>query len=218
MSSFDSKGRLTRFDAEKAVYIDFEGPAPKVETPDRQEPPVLLGILVEEEWEQVVVDPSFFGIADYCSDSDVPCRAELLCDVQLRVVERCLNEGRALVGFGTKELHAFLLFGDPALREQTVAVYVDGETCLRSAAKRPLRIRHSLSFYRQRAGLPPLPKHLEGKKTGPRIGDVRRVVTCPSNEGSFGRARSAKGKWTKVRDRNRYDCFDLQAALRICCS
>lgn len=178
---------------------------------------MLLGILVDDEWEQVVVDPEFFGIAGYHSGSDAPCQAEGLREVQQRLLERCVTEDRALVGFGMKELEVFMLFGDPTLREQTTAVYVDGEASLRAAAPRPLRIRHSLTFYRQRAGLPRLPKHLEGKKTGPRIGDVRRVVTCPSNQGTFGRARSAKGKWTKVRDRNRFDCFDLKAALRSSC-
>lgn len=224
------EGILTPDEARRAIYIDFEGPAPRelhddaLEDPDAPRglvelPPTLLGILSEQDWQQVIVDPDFFGIADHWADTyRHVSRASRLPRVHKELVQRCLGESRVLAAFGNRELLALLQFGDLEIEEETRAVFRDAEPTLHIAlAESNCRFeRHTLKYYRKRYGVEPMPEHLDRRKTGGRIADVRKVVTAPRNEGGFGQnAPAAKGKWTKVKQRNHRDCWDLRQMALI---
>jgi hypothetical protein len=204
-------------EAEWALYIDFEGPAPSKAELDVELPPVLLGILSEETWEQVIVDKDFYGAADYSSDTyKLSSRARSLPKEHRALVEQCLDEGRVLVGFGDHERDALLTFGDPSLESETMAVYRNAEPTLHAGinGNAPLLKRRSLTYYRKRYGWPEMPEVLDRRKTGPRIADVRKVLIAPRNKGRFGSyATAAKGKWTKVKQRNHRDCWDLRGMV-----
>ena len=217
MSLRSGRDAISFEEAEWAFYIDFEGPAPTKTNPDAELPPVLLGILNEEAWEQVIVDKDVYGAAEYCIGQYMfPSRDSSLMNVQRELVEKCQKEGRLLVWFGEHELDALVRFGDQSLERETERVYRNAEPTLHAGAfgDEPMKKRRYLSTYRKKYGWPEMPEALDRRKTGPRIADVRKVLTAPRNEGRFGPdATAAKGKWTKVKQRNHRDCWDLRGMV-----
>jgi len=126
----------------------------------------------------------------------------------------CRDDQRLLVGFTNHERDVFRLGGDD-LHDQAVRHYRDARPSLfegltegqRRSAKRGKR---TLDFYRGAYGLPPLPPHLRGRKVGPWIGDIHRLLMRRTHSGEFVRGPAARGKWTKLRQRNERDCRDLR--------
>jgi hypothetical protein len=84
----------TESEAARAIYVDFEG--------FKDKPPSLVGILVDGQLRQVVLEPQLFSaaVAKNCETSSIEAVAR-----ELRT--RCQAEERVLIGFSTHELKAF---------------------------------------------------------------------------------------------------------------
>ncbi len=89
--SLPSEKKISLAEAERAIYIDFEGFI--------KEAPALIGILVEDSFEQLVLDAKFSGAAAYKDPIQVKPGQLLVSDL----LARSLNEERRIVAFSTLE-------------------------------------------------------------------------------------------------------------------
>lgn len=206
---------LTSDQARRGIYLDFEGRLPKEGV---EQPPILAGVLCEEEWRQVIVAERFFGIAHHNSPrlrhpaiSETSRLQPFLEDL----ARKAISEQRLIIAFSSREETVFL---DQALYEGIEDLCVDGRPTLVRAVRRsglevPRLGKRTLDFYRSALGDGPLPKHLSGKHDW--LGKIEREITAPTNKGDFGPGRKGRGSsgkraWTNQRNRNARDCFDLR--------
>ena len=89
--SLPSEKRISRLDAERAIYIDFEGFV--------KEAPALIGIQVEESFIQLVLDERLSGAAKYKNAIDVMSGQQVISDL----VARSVQEDRRIVAFSSFE-------------------------------------------------------------------------------------------------------------------
>ena len=85
-----AEARISTAEAERAVYIDFEG--------IQDHPPALLGILVGEHLEQVVLDVELEAAA-----VAKQLRLALLLDEMNRLLDLCRREERLIVAYSQHE-------------------------------------------------------------------------------------------------------------------
>jgi len=89
--SLPSEKNIRLADAERAIYIDFEGFV--------KEAPALIGILVDSSFEQVVLDEKFSDAASYKDPMPVKAGALAISDL----LTRSISEDRKIVAFSTLE-------------------------------------------------------------------------------------------------------------------
>lgn len=89
---------ISATEATRALYVDCEGFANK--------PPSLIGILCEDDFRQVVLDPALAPAANAKG-----LTVQSLCHVVADLVCRCRTEGRLLVGYSLHELDLFRTYG-----------------------------------------------------------------------------------------------------------
>ena len=187
------QSRILPEQARRAVFFDFEGFA------DR--PPALLGVAVEGELQQVVLDPRLEQAADAKG-----LQVSSLHEEALKLENLAKNEDRLLVAFTRHELRVCRDFGQVDLE----AYYWDAHKAARpwrrvhhpGHAKEPRDLLH----YFRLVGLDP-PQHHGFKKTTVRL---KAVIEQLQHHGEYSRLTStAKGKWTKVLQHNEHDCLGL---------
>jgi hypothetical protein len=188
---------ISSSDVIRAFFIDFEGFAGST--------PALLGILVDGMFEQVVLDERLSEAA----------RAKglrvssLLAEVE-HLLTRCEQEGRQIVAFSQYERNTILDHCGIDLG----AAYRDA----RKAGKRWWNRTHEagslprrdlksfltqIDYYR--------PAYLGEKKSTHRI---RGVLEGLQARGSYERLTvTQKGKWTRLLQHNRIDCFGMAALV-----
>ena len=198
---------LTPTEAERAIYIDFEGLTDHA--------PSLVGILVEGAFSAVVFDPVLQAGAQEKSLTVRNGRTALL-----ELLERARTEDRRIAGFGKHERMA----AQEHFGVDISPVYVDvskvakrwwrqahpGDRPARPKRRkgwRPLG-RWSLSFFERRLGLERAP-HLRGHNAAARLRSVRTSLARHGSYECLGRA--TKGKWTKLLDYNEVDVRNLGA-------
>ena len=86
-----SERRINLVEAERAIYIDFEGYV--------KEAPALIGILIEDDFEQIVLDEKFRGAAAYKDPIAVIPGETVISDL----LARSTSEDRKIVAFSTLE-------------------------------------------------------------------------------------------------------------------
>lgn len=206
-------------DAQRALYIDFEG--------RKNEPPLLLGVVVPTDdgagtrFMQLVFDPLFREAAEAkgASMSTVGDALALLQSVARR--------GSAVVAWSRHERDTIVDAGGEAARG-VQSRYRDARELAKHWRRTvrpelkpeavPYFGRHRLAFYLEAIGYEVSPSHGPGN-TGSRIQAVRAALERTG--GRYDLLTSVqKAKWTKVLGHNRHDCegmrtFCLRAASEL---
>ncbi len=82
---------ISLVEANRAIYIDFEGYV--------KEAPALIGILIEDDFEQIVLDEKFRGAAPYKDPIAVIPGKSVISEL----LARSISEDRKIVAFSTLE-------------------------------------------------------------------------------------------------------------------
>ncbi len=191
MGKKDPSQYATHAEALNGIYIDFEG--------FQSGPPALLGILVDDSFEQVVFDHGLLLAA-----LAKGLRFSVLEIEALAITQLSQLEGRCVFAFTRRELNVFEEYTSVA--NQIRAVYRDSH----KIAKRWFKRLHSeetlpdwslLSFL-EFIGSPP-PKYLGIKKSTKRLRAVKDMI---EKRGSFDLTPTVNRHWTNILKHNELDC------------
>jgi hypothetical protein len=189
---------LTPEVARRAIYLDFEGFV--------QQPPALVGVLIESSFEIIVLDP-VLRTAAAGKGLRVADGAAVLCDL----AERARREARLICGFGDREKEASLADFGVDLSDRYLNVHpvakrrwkaIRSERPVRrsgASGRRPGRsMRHggySLDFFEKGLGLD-RPRHLAPGLATQRLRAVREPL---ERHGEWSRmTATARAKWQKL--------------------
>lgn len=184
-------------EAKRAIYVDCEGFANK--------PPSLIGILCEDDFQQVVLDPALAPAAD-AKGLEVHSLNHVVTDV----VNRCRAEGRVLVGYSLHELDLFHSYGGV----DCSSVYRDAKRIATRWWNRthPDARREDRSLKSFLADIDfELPSWLGIQKATARL---RTVLEGLARHKQYELLTAVtKGKWTKLLGYNRFDCDGMNALV-----
>ncbi|UCH24956.1 MAG: hypothetical protein JSV66_13525 [Trueperaceae bacterium] len=195
----DKSRRASHKEAVRGIYLDFEG--------FKDSPPALLGISVDEAFEQVVLDPALALAAEAKG-----LRVSTLPKEMKRLMKESKKTGRFIFAYSRHE--AKVVGEHTKFGEKFEAVYKDG----RKIAKRWFKKEHSkdalpdwsLQSFMRFIGSS-RPRYLGYGNATSRLQDVRDML---EQRGSYEALTPvAKGKWTRLLNYNRYDCTGLKALM-----
>jgi hypothetical protein len=185
---------VTRNQAERAIYIDFEG--------FEDTAPSLLGILVGESLEQVVFDHRLSLAA---KAKGLPI--ETLQECISRLQARSAAESRLIIAYSQHEKNVIRNFADVDLTGQ----YRDARKilkrwknrCHRDAAIPGWGLKDFFTFMNYPRGT-----YLGERKTTSRL---RAVADMLKKKGSYELLTPVvKSKWTKLLEHNKIDCIGMR--------
>lgn len=180
---------LTTADAERAIYIDFKGL--------RDAAPVIVGQLVEDVFEQLVVDARF-GDAALAKD----LRVNSLEDEVAALLERSRGEARRVCAFRRLELEMVDRF--TCLGRELASVFVAVQEVVPGGPDRSLADLLRERGHRQ-------PGHLAPRHTTPRLRYVEQQLQRHDAYAAI--TGTAKAKWTKLLQQNESDCRGTRELL-----
>lgn len=192
---------ISTAEAERAIFIDFEG--------FQDQPPSLLGMLVDGSLTQVALDPRLTAAA-----LAKGCRVVALRDVALALKRWCQQGNRKLVGYSQHELQMFSQYAGVNFRDE----YRDA----RMIAKRWWNIcnpgvprpDNTLKTFLAAIGRP-CPTYFGDRKMTTRL---RAVVNMLSKRRTYDALTPVvKSKWQKILSYNAFDCEGMQSLVAICC-
>ena len=202
---------LTPETVRSAIYLDFEG--------FQNQSPSLLGVLVDDSFETIVLDPALRPAAEERGLRVADGTAALQ-----GIVERARLEDRLICAFGNREREAALAdfgvdFGELFVNVQPLAK----RWWKRNRSERPKRQRgkkvnyrsggYSLEFFEAGFGLE-RPRHLKSGNATKRLRGVRDALL--THDGDWSRlTRTAKAKWTKLLDYNEADVRNLAGVAQV---
>lgn len=190
----DPQAYITLKEAERAIYIDFEG--------FEEKSPTLIGILVEDEFEQAVFDPQLNEAAVAKGMRQASLKEEIP-----RLVERGKREERFFAAYSRHELNVIQEFAGIDLSD----TYRDGRKIAKKwkskfhkeAAAGCRSLKEYLSFIGYQRGA-----HLGERKSTSRIKAVKEML---EKRGEFEKMTPVvKAKWTKLLDHNEIDCRGMK--------
>jgi hypothetical protein len=222
----DGRTILRRREAERAIYIDFEG---------RQDgPPSLLGILYATDatersgdvFEQHVLERLFWRAAEerYLSTrrNTWPILATTLGRSVATLSEQLESEDRLLVAWSKHELDVIEADKETQAHLEVIRRrYRDGKEVAKQWKRLAFpdlvferdrrRGRNRLEQFLELIGYPVSSSHGAGN-TGQRIRHLREGLSrC---DGDFTRlTRTVKSKWTNLLEHNRHDCVGMRAVV-----
>ncbi len=184
-------------EAKRALYVDCEGFANRA--------PSLIGILCENDFQQVVLDPALSPAA-----TAKGLEVRMLNQVVTDLVERCRNEGRVLVGYSTHELALFQSYAGV----DCSSVYRDAKRIATRWWNRmhPDARRKDRSLKSFLADIDfDLPTWLGIQKATARL---RAVLDGLAKHTHYAHLTAVtKSKWTKLLSYNWYDCAGMNALV-----
>lgn len=184
-------------EAKRAFYVDCEGFANK--------PPSLIGILCEEDFRQVVLDPALAPAA-VAKELEVCALSDVVTDL----IHRCRAEGRLLIGYS---LHELDLFRDYA-RVDCSSFYRDAKRIATRWWNRShpdtRREDRSLKSFLTDINFE-IPSRLGIQKATARLRAVRDGLMKHKHYHCL--TAVTKGKWTKLLDYNWFDCAGMNALV-----
>lgn len=179
----------------RGIYVDLKGV--------RDSPPVVLGMAVDDTFEQIVVD-SAFGDAALAKE----LRVNHLEDEMRSIVARCRAEDRMIFGFSRSVLDSIEHFTSCA--DSVANLYEDAQQLTRLWHEKTGRTGTSdwaLADYLADMGNPQ-PRHLGSKHTTSRLRYVQRQML---KHGAYdAMSGGAKAKWTKLLQQSRGDTFGVR--------
>jgi len=185
--------------AKRGIYVDLEGFKDKV--------PSLIGILVENDFEQIVLDPDLEQAA-LAKNLQVKSFA---CAMQY-IAELAKTEKRKVFAYSQHELNLALEYtsSGPTIKRK----YKDGHKIAKRWFHREHYDEHIdnwglksfMEFLRQ-----PLPGRFGHQKATYRLGYVRDML---ARKGTYNDLTStAQNHWTDLLDYNEWDCLALQKLM-----
>lgn len=191
---------LSKEQAERAVYIDFEG--------FKDKSPSFVGVLDETGFRQVVLDPALRPAARRKGSS-----AQSMDYWATRLVNKCLCEDRLIVGFSLYDLNCLKKY--TSLGDKAAPIYVNA----RQAANR----WHWHTFDEKGPGT--LAGFCAAAKVQSRPADysdvpvtrhLKSILSGLKARGTYRKLRhSQKHKWAQLLEYNRWDCQDLRALCDV---
>lgn len=213
------KKPLTASEADRAIYIDFEG--------NQGRPPTFLGAACEGEWGVTVLEPEFRSVVDWGHPRGTVGFAEPLTTLE-SIRRRAIDEDRRVVAWSIHELdeiRSYYRSDDGAVEwwadnlinalpiakkwASTHRVALTPVRDFRSAKPRA-KTTTALVCFMEAVGYQKHRQYARGK-TGKGISDVRSQL---ARRGDFGALTPvAKSKWTNLLNHNRDDCVGLRAVM-----
>lgn len=188
-------------EATRAIYVDFEGFKDKA--------PSLVGILVDGQMKQVVLEPELFpaAVANKCETGSIE-------EVARELRTRCKAEGRVLIGYSEHELRLFKQYAeenfDDVYRNALVIarrwwhVFHQGEVRPRTLKAYLKAIGHEMPAS---LGL--------GKATA----RLKSVIGSLDRRGKYKAVpKGVKKKWWNLLDYNERDCRGTQTLVTLAVS
>jgi len=197
MSSKKEKKKLTLKQAERGIYIDFEG--------FQDAAPSLIGILVDEHFEQVVLAEELILAGEAKN-----MRPSTFEEVVGELILLCKNENRKIIAFSQYEANTISEYANIDIRP----FYKDARkiakrwynTFYYESKPRPRALKEFLEFIEYPRG-----KYLGNQKSTSRIKNVQEML---QKKGSYHEITSvAKAKWTKLLKHNQIDCEGMKALM-----
>jgi len=186
---------MTQNEARRAIYIDFEGFMKK--------PPSLLGILIEDRLEQVVLDERLRLASDAKG-----LRTLTLSTIVDELLMRSRKEDRYIVAFTQHEKRVVQAYAEFDLGDR----YRDAHK-IAKWWKKLIRPTESIEGYGLKDFLKfigyPRQDYLGIQQSTSRL---RYVIEMVSKKGDYKKLTSgAKAKWTKLLQHNKIDCTGMCA-------
>ena len=188
---------LTAVAAERGIYLDAQGV--------RGNPPVVLGILVEEHLDQVIFDTDFADAA-LAKELRINSMESEMCSL----LQLAREEERFVFGFSP----GCLGMAGPVEVDELRRLFVDGQQLgsewSRRGGNKSTSSGSNLGDLLRMSGAT-CPSGLDGKATSKRLRDVRAMMR---SRGSYeAMTRVGKGKWTNLLKQNRVRCEGLRALM-----
>jgi hypothetical protein len=188
-------------DAEKAIYVDFEG--------FEDQPPSLLGILIDGSLTQVILDSRLTPAA-----AAKGCQTATIADVAATLKHWCRDGDRKLVGYSQHELQVFANYSGvdftAEYRDARMIAKRWWNTCRRGLPRRD----NGLKAFLEAIGKP-YPTYFGERKTTARL---RAVIDMLRKRGTYESLTPVvKSKWQKLLSYNAYDCRGMQELIAIAC-
>jgi len=189
-------------DAEKAIYVDFEG--------FQDQPPSLLGILVDGTLTQVVLDPRLTAAA-----AAKGCMTAAISDVAASLKRWCRDSGRKLVGYSQHELRVFAEYTGvdftAEYRDARMIAKRWWNKCRPDAPRRD----NGLKAFLEAIGRPH-PAYFGEQKATSRL---RAVIDMLGNRRTYKSLTPiVKSKWQMLLKYNEQDCRGMQTLVTISCA
>jgi hypothetical protein len=186
-------------EATNGVYIDFEG--------QKKHPPALIGILCDDQFQQIVLDPRLKSAADAKS---LP--QDSLRDVVGRLIQECRAGNRCLIAFSTYELNVIKTYCD-------IDVSDHYKNALKFSKRWKWHFHRDINLDKnsldQFMTLPTVnyevPKHLGKGNAAKRLNTVTDML---EKRGEYSKLTAvAKAKWTKLLDYNEHDVRGMRTLV-----
>ena len=191
------EARLSQAEAERAMYIDFEG--------FEDHSPSLLGILIDNILEQIVLDTQLSLAAEAKN-----LRVATVHDSVRHLLAQSKAEGRLIVAYSQHEKNVIEKFAQTDL----TGPYRDARMIAKRwrticHTGRPIR-GHGLKDFLEFIGFPRGP-YLGEKKSTSRLKSVGDMLARRGNYQAI--TPVAKAKWTKLLEHNAIDCRGMCALV-----
>jgi len=186
-------------EASKAIYIDFEGFVDK--------PPTLIGILIEDHFEQIIFEDGLRSAADAKG-----MRVSSLNEVIDKLYSVCADEGRLIVAYSQHEINVIRKYTNRDISD----IYRDARMIARRwksicfDRSAPIRKCKALKDYLTYLEFP-RGSYLGEKKSTARI---KAVLEMSKRRGNYDALTPVvKAKWTKLLEHNQIDCIGMKALV-----
>lgn len=189
---------LSDSEAAKAIYVDFEG--------FKDKPPSLVGILVDGDLRQIVLEPELFpaAVAKECETGSIEAVAR-----ELRA--RCQAEGRVLVAYSEHELRLFKQYADVSFDDVYRNALVIARRWWNVCHPGEVRPR-TLKTYLKVIGHE-MPASLGVGKATSRL---KSVIGSLARRGKYrALTKGIKTKWWNLLNYNERDCRGTQALVTL---
>lgn len=191
---------LTTSAARRGIYLDVQGV--------RGSPPVVLGLLVDGHFDQVILDSDF---ADAALAKELRITSEM--DEVQSLLQRVRQEERLVFGFSLRWQELTGATDDQGPPSQMLPLIVDGQQLAADWYRSRGRVRSArmgLGDFLRAVGVP-APAGLDSKATSKRLRDVRAMMQARGYYDAL--TPVGKGKWTKLLKQNQERCEGLQALI-----
>ncbi len=203
-TDFISKTDLDKNQAQRGIYIDFEGL--------RKESPALLGILVDNEIDQIILDKRLRKISEARED----CRFSNLDEEIERLFYIAEKDTRKLIAYSWMEKNLIKKYCSIIrVEEKLNEFYLDAYAVARKWVvdfQEQEKIE-SMSLKSLSAFLGyPYPTYLGHQQAAARIRYVRDMIQGKERYQDL--TPVAKAKWTKLLQYNQLDCTNTQILMK----
>jgi hypothetical protein len=186
-------------EAQKAIYVDFEG--------FQGQSPSLIGILADGSLTQVVLDSRLNTAA-----AAKGCRMDSILDVATTLKRWCQDGGRKLVGYSQHELQVFAEYAGVDFTAEYRDARMIAKRWWNKCRPGAPRQDNGLKTFLEAIGRP-YPTCFGEQKVTSRL---RAVINMLGNRGTYDALTPVvKSKWQKLLSYNEYDCRGMQELVAL---